>query len=332
MPHVKTSWWVALALTLSAGAAGGAYAHATEPSAIEGGRATSGWGNPNPVPNPCSSPAEIGGTPVQQSRTMCGTARQNVMKVPGGSAIAAWSLGGNDRIYAKSGPADIHGGPGVDRAVVRSAREDQWGPDTEIVYDVNGRRLKQLRTPNGPVTDFDPSKVPLSEVRRTLTSARCWYVTGGDWYVRFADEPNLRAFNTIPGKVEFQKVAYRVGLYIWVADRNVWQRLRTKSWRWDETYDVDFPRFPGNFWRTFDTLERVFTRFNIPVGEPGYYRLGVAYYWYGTTQSYGGTTMRIPDYLKDEWVTTHFGLSNDKTARYSKDRYCAFGVDPQAGP
>ena len=151
-------------------------------------------------------------------------------------------------------------------------------------------------------------------------------------YVRFADEPSLRAFNTIPEKVEFQKVAYRVGLDIWVADRSIWHRLHTSTWRWDETYDVDFRRFPGNFWRSFATLERIFTRFNIPAGEPGYYRLRVAYFWYGATQSYGGTTMHIPDYLTEEWVTTHFGLSNDKTAGNPKDKYCAFGVDPQGGP
>jgi hypothetical protein len=42
--------------------------------------------------------------------------------------------------------------------------------------------------------------------------------------------------------------------------------------------------------------------------------------------------MHIPDYLTEEWVTTHFGLSNDKTAGNPKDKYCAFGVDPQGGP
>jgi hypothetical protein len=331
MPHLKPQWWVALALIVSAGAAAGAYAHSTEPSAVHSGRVAAAWGNPDPTPNPCSRPDATSGTPVQQSRTMCGTAGKNVMKVPGGSAIAAWGLGGNDKIYAKRGPAHIYGGAGYDRAVVRSAREDQWGPDTETVYDVNGRRLKPARTLQEP-TDFDPSKVPLIEVRRKYTSARCGQANGGGWYVRLADEPYLRAFDTIPDKVEFQKVAYSVGLDIWVAERTIWHRVRTTRWLWDETYDVDFRPFPGNFWRSFDTLDRRFTRFNIAVGEPGYYRLRVAYYWYGTTQSYGSKTMRIPDYLKDEWVTTHFGLSNDKTARYPKDTYCTFGVDPQGGP
>ena len=334
MPPLKPRWWVGLALILSACAAtAAAYAHASGPSVVKSGLAASGWGTPDRVPNPCSRPAGASGKSVQQSRTMCGTARKNVLNVPGGAGIAAWSLGGNDKIYAKKGPAHIYGGPGKDRAVVRSARDDQWGPDTEIVHDINGRRLKpKPRTLQGPVTDFDPSKVRLIEVRRKYTSARCGQADDGSWYVRFADEPNLRAFNSIARKVEFQKVAYRVGLDIWVADQNIWHRLRTSNWRWDETYDIDFRPFPGNFWRTFDTLERVFTRFTIPASETGYYRLRVAYYWYGTTQSYGGKTMRIPDYLKDEWVTTHFGLSNDKTARYPKDKYCAFGVDPQGGP
>lgn len=329
MPHLKTRWWVAVALALSAGAAGAAYGHAAGPSATEGGRATSG-GGPPAVPNPCSRPPS--GTPVQQSRTLCGTGGKNVLTVPGGSGIAAWSLGGNDKIYARSGPAHIYGGPGKDQAVVRSAADATWGKDTEIVHDIYGRKLSSPRTLHGPVTDFDPSKVPLIQVRRKFTSARCGQNTDGSWYVRLEGEPSLRAFNSIPVKVEFQKVAYRAGLDIWQADTRIWHRLSTSSWRWDETYDIDFTPFPGNFWRTFDTLQRVFTRFTIPATEPGYYRVRVDYFWYGTTQSYKGTTMRIPDYSIAEWVTTHFGLSNDKTAGYPKDKYCAFGVDPTGGP
>jgi hypothetical protein len=332
MPHLKPQWWVALALIVSAVAAAGAYADSTEPSAVQRARAATAWGTPDPSPNPCSQPAATSGIPVQQSRTICGTAGKNVLKVPGDSAPAVYGLAGNDKIYAKSGPAHIYGGSGNDRAVVSSAREDQWGPDTETVHDINGRPLKLARLAQGTTTDFDPSKVKLIEVRRKYTSARCGNRDGGGWYVRLADEPNLRAFNTIPGKVEFQKVAYRVGLDIWDANKGVWHRVSTTHWRWDETYDVDFPKFPGNFWRTFDTLERVFTRYDIAADKPGYYRLRVAYYWYGTTQSYETTTVRIPNYLKDEWVTTHFGLSNDKTANYPKDAYCTFGVDPGAGP
>lgn len=330
MPHLKIRWWVALALTLSACAAAGAYAHTTGPLAAKGGLAASDSDEPGRVPKSCSR--RTNGTPVGQSRTMCGTARNNKMTVPGGAGIAAWSLGGNDKIYAKKGPVHIYGGSGKDQAVVLSAAKATWGKDTEIVHDVYGRPLTQVRTMNGPVTDFDPSKVPLGEVRRKFTSARCGQNGDSSWYIRLADEPSLRAFNSIPVKVEFQNVAYKVGLDIWVADRSVWQRLRTSAWLWDETYDTDFRPFPGNFWRRFDTLQRWFRRFTIPADQPGYYRLKVYYFWYGTTQSYKETTMRIPDYQTDEWVTTHFGLSNDKTARYAKDEYCALGVDPGGGP
>jgi hypothetical protein len=328
MPPLKIRWWVVLALTLAAAAAGGAYAHATDPSTTNGDRTSAAA--PPPVPGPCSRPTS--GTPVQQSRTLCGNAGKNVLKVPGGSGIAAWSLGGNDKIYAKNGPAHIYGGSGKDQAVVRSAADATWGKDTEIVHDIYGRPLTPTRMMNGPLTDFDPSRVPIGEVRRKFTSARCGQNVDGSWYVRFADEPSLRAFNSIPVKVEFQKVAYRAGLDIWQADQRIWHRLSTSNWRWDETYDIDFRPFPGNFWRRFDTLQRVFTRFTIPADAPGYYRLRVDYFWYGTTQSYKGTTMRIPDYPTAEWVTTHFGLGNDKTAGYPKDKYCALGVDPGGGP
>jgi hypothetical protein len=332
MPNLRARWWVALALIVSASVAAGAYGRSTERSFREGDRANAAWGQPGTVPNPCSRPDAVRGKPVAQTRTMCGAAGADKMTVPGGAAIAAWSLGGNDKIYARSGPAHVYGGPGRDQAVVLSAAAATWGPDTETVYDVNGRKLSSTRAPQGPTTDFDPSKVPLIQVRIKYTSARCANATDGGWYVRFADEPTLRAFNTIPGKVEFQKVAYAVGLDRWDVARQGWFRVRTNPWLWDETYDVDYRPFPGNFWRSFDTLDRRFTRFNVAAGDPGYYRLIVAYYWYGATQSYGSQTVRIPDYLKSEWVTTHFNLSNDKTARYPKDKYCTFGVDPGAGP
>jgi len=259
------------------------------------------------------------------------------MNVPGGSghpAIAVYGLAGADRIVARSGAADIHSGTGRDKAVILSERYDKWYSDTERVYNVNGRRVASADAAQATTTQFDPSKVPLNDVRRTVPDVKCGVYTDGVWYIRFADLPELRAFNTIASKVEFQDVAFTSRLYKWDPATSRWLFSVATSWYWDETYDVDWPTFPGNFFRTFDTLEHPIVRFRVTPDQPGYYRVAVAYHWYPAVQSYGGKTVNVPAYdPRPEWVLYHFGdYSNVATANYHADRYCAFGVDPAAGP
>lgn len=161
---------------------------------------------------------------------------------------------------------------------------------------------------------------------------KCWKYTDGSWFVRFAEEPLLRAFNAIAGKVEFQKVAFAAALYKWDAAQSRWVIYRKPVWFWDETHDRDWPPLDLDFWRRFDTLMREKATFRLTSSEPGYYRAAVAYHWYGAVQRYEGQ-VNVPAYdVKPDWVHDHFGLSNDKTGRYPKDTYCVFGVDPQAGP
>jgi len=314
------------------------------------------WGSRPTPPDPCSNPAALQGVNPEQSRTLCLTAGADTKKVPGGSghpAIAVYGLGGNDRISATSGPADIHGGAGYDQAWVLDERYDTWGPDTERVYDKSGRRIQSLRKVNAS-TQFVPPQVPPREVHPFDPSVRC--ETGssdGTFRIRFSTEPWLRAFNTIPGKVEFQKVAYAAGLDRWDATRNGWYRLgngTTSSywdatrnawaplqngntpWYWDETYDRDWRTSP-DFWRTYDTLVRSSVwLFRIAASDAGYYRVRLAYHWYPAEQSYQGQTVDFPGYDWEQFAPTHYDLSNDKTSRYPKDTYCAFGVDPAAGP
>jgi hypothetical protein len=272
----------------------------------------------------------------ERSRTICLTGRDDRNSVPGGTghpAIAVYGLAGKDQILATKGPADIYGGPGFDKAWVLDERYDKWGPDTERVYDKNGRRIASLRTV-AQARPFVPPKVPPRDVRPLDPSVRCeGGGANGSFRIRFSTEPTLRAWNTIPGKVEFQKVSYAAGLDRWDATRNAWFRRQTLPWKWDETYDRDWAAFPGNFWRTYDTLGRAsLWLFNVPANQPGYYRVRVAYHWYAARQSYQGQTVDFPEYDWEQWVPTHYDLSNDKTAGHKKDSYCAFGADPGAGP
>jgi hypothetical protein len=327
---------VALALVLIVSGAAGVRAASVEPAVRQGASLTD-WGNPGPAPNPCENPAALAGVSPERSRVVCGTAGPDRrLTVPGGKgdpAIAVYGLGGSDRIRAKNGPADIHSGPGQDTAVVLSERYDKWGSDTERVYGIDGRRIASANAAPSPPIQFDPSKVPLSDVRTRLPDVKCGGYDDGSWYVRFADEPLLRAFNTIPGKVEFQQVAFRARLYKWDAGASRWAPYTTTVWYWDETYDVDWAPFFGNFWRRFDTLERRFVRFLLGKDQPGYYRVAVAYYWYPTQAHFQAKAVNVPAFApRAEWVRYHFGdYSNESTAQYHADRYCAFGV-PKAGP
>jgi hypothetical protein len=327
----KPRSWLALALAVSAAAAVGADASPTDPSLVQRGGAILAWGSPGPAPNnPCRRPSTV--RRVEESRTKCGSPRGDVITAPSQMAVTVYGLAGGDTISAK-GPVHIYGGPGQDRANVRDQRYASWGPDTEKVYDVNGRRLSRARVLQGPPTDFDPSKVPLTDVRPRPPSVKCGTYTNGNWFVRFAEEPLLRAFNAIQGKIEFQKVAFAAALYKWDAGPGRWVIHDRPVWFWDETHDRDWPTLDLDFWRTFDTLERTKANFRITSGEPGYYRAAVAYHWYAAAQTYQGQTVNVPTFdVEAKFVLDHFGLSNDKTGRYLKDRYCAFGVDPEAGP
>jgi hypothetical protein len=329
--------WGALLVALSALVAAGAHA---APLGSQRGSTSPPWGQPGQPPSPCKHRATLKGIPKDQSRVLCGTSRSDKhLMVPGGPyhpAIAVYGLTGKDNILARSGAADIHGGPGKDRAVIHDQRTDHWSPDTERVYDLEGRRISSASSPSAGASDFDPSKVPLSQVRTRQPAAKCIHHTDGTWFIRFSDEPTVRAFNSIPTKVEFQKVAYSAGLYKWDPTVAKWVLVDPPGpWLWDETYDLDWTPFLGNFWRQFDTTERTFTSFTIAGADTGYYRLKIAYYWYGTTQSYKGQTERIPDFSIFEWVKYFFGdvgLTNDKTAKFPTGRYCVFGVDPAGGP
>jgi hypothetical protein len=271
---------------------------------------------------------------ADQSRTICLTAGNDRKTVPGGSghpAFQVYGLAGNDQISATRGPANIHGGPGLDKAWVLDEKYDTWGADTERVYDKDGRRIQAAHQTTQ--TPFVPPARPPRDVRPLDPSVRCEGSSDGSFRIRFSTEPTLRAWNTIPGKVEFQDVAYAAGLDFWDSTRNGWFRKKTNPWQWDETYDRDWGYFHGNFWRSYDTLARSSVwLFTIPADEPGYYRVRVAYHWYATEQTYQGQTVDVPDYDYELFVPTHYDMSNDKTARYNKDTYCAFGVDPAAGP
>lgn len=333
---LKAARWVVAGLAASAIVAVGAYGASPKTPSV-GARPSSAadWGSRSTLPDPCSNPAALQGVNPEQSRTLCLTAGADTKKVPGGSghpAIAVYGLGGNDRISATNGPADIHGGAGYDKAWVLDEKYDTWSKDTERVYDKSGRRIQSLRTVNAS-TQFVPPQVPPREVRPLDPSVRCEGSADGSFRIRFSTEPTLRAWNTIPGKVEFQNVAYAAGLDWWDASRNGWYRKTTNPWQWDETYDRDWGNFHGNFWRTYDTLVHSSVWiFTIPADEPGYYRVRVAYHWYAAEQSYQGQTVDVADYDWEQFVPTHYDLSNDKTSRYPKDKYCAFGVDPAAGP
>lgn len=333
---LKTKRWIVAGLAASAVAAIGAYsASSMTPSVGARPGAAAGWGSRSTLPDPCSNPAALQGVNPAQSRTLCLTARADTKKVPSGSgqpAIAVYGLGGNDQIFARNGPADIHGGAGYDKAWVLDEKYDTWDKSTERVYDRSGRRIQSVRTVSQP-TPFVPPAVPTRDVLPLDPSVRCEGSTDGSFRIRFSTEPTLRAWNTIPNKVEFQNVAYAAGLDWWDATNKGWYRKTTNPWRWDETYDRDWGNFNGNFWRTYDTLARSSVwLFTIPSDAPGYYRVRVAYHWYAAQQSYGGLTMDVPDYDWEQWVPTHYDLSNDKTAAYPKDKYCVFGVDPAAGP
>jgi hypothetical protein len=326
----KPRSWLVLALAVSAAAAVGADAGSTDPSLVRRGGAILTWGGPGPAPkNPCLLPSTV--RRVEESRTKCGSRRGDVITAPSQVAVTVYGLAGRDKISAR-GPVNIYGGPGQDRANVRDERYASWGPDTEKVYDLNGRPLSQRWALQGPTTDFDPSKVPLTEVRPTPPSVKCGKYTGGSWFVRFAEEPLLLAFNAIEGKIEFQKVAFAAALYKWDAGSGRWVVRDRPVWYWDETHDRDWRR-DLNFWRTFDTLERKKAEFRITSGEPGYYRAAVAYHWYAAVQTYRGQTVNVPAYgVRSAWVVNHFERTNDRTARYPRDRYCVFDVDPAAGP
>ena len=267
---------------------------------------------------------------------MCGGPGRDVLNVPSDAAITVYGLSGNDKIVAK-GPVNLYGGAGKDRADVKDNRRASCWADTEQVYDARGRRVscgraQYSRAAQGP-TDFDPSQVPITEVRPRPPSVKCGTYTTGNWFVRLADEPLLRAFNAIPGKVEFQKVAYAAALLKWDAAQRIWVPYRDPVWLWDETHDRDWPYLDLDYWRHFDTLGRIEASFTLTPTEPGYYRTMVAYHWYPAVQSYGGREVNVPEFdVAPTYVFDHFGLSNDRTAGYPKDRYCAFGVDPQGGP
>jgi hypothetical protein len=94
---------------------------------------------------------------------------------------------------------------------------------------------------------------------------------------------------------------------------------RNPVWLWDETHDRDWPA-DLDFWRTFDTLKRIKRSFTITPSEPGYYRAAV-----------GDQDVNVPAFDIRRWVEDHFHFSNDRTGRYPKDRYCAFGVDRRLG-
>jgi hypothetical protein len=330
MPNPRL--WVAFALVFAAAGALGADARSTEPSLVKVGQAPLDWSSPGPPAKTCNGRS---GSPVKvyESRTMCGGPGRDTLTVPKDAAIAVYGLSGNDKIIAR-GPVTLYGGAGKDRADVTSERLASCWADTEKVYDAQNKRLQcSGRALHGRPTDFDPSKVPITEVRPRPPSVKCGKYTTGDWFVRFAEEPLLRAFNSIRGKVEFQKVAFAGGLYKWDAAQSAWMTYRSPVWLWDETHDLDWPPLDLDFWRTFTALDRFKMSFTLTPAEPGYYRAVVAYHWYPAVQSYRGQTVNVPAYdIEPAWVTDHFGLSNDRTARYSKDSYCIFGVDPAGGP
>jgi hypothetical protein len=324
--------WVVLAVVFSAAAALGADARSNEPSLVQVGRAPLDWKDPGPPPkDACNGPTKSL-VKVYESRTMCGTpGRDKKLTVPKDATISVYGLGGNDKIIAK-GPVKIYGGPGKDRADVTSEKLASCWRDTEKVYDARNKRLPcGGRAFTRRATDFDPSKVPTNEVIFRPPAVKCGVYTTNDWFVRFSEEPLLRAFNAIEGKVEFQKVAFAAALYKWDAAKGAWASYRNPVWLWDETHDRDWLA-DLDYWRTFDTLKRIKMSFTIRPSEPGYYRAAVQFHWYSTVQRYGGQNVNVPDYDIQRWVEDHFHFSNDRTGRYPKDRYCAFGVDPLAGP
>lgn len=333
----KATLWIALALAFSAVAALGADARSTGPSLVQRPGTLFAWGNPGPPPNACSRPGSRSTSlgKVYESRTMCGGPGRDVLTVPSDAAIAVYGLSGNDKIVA-NGPVSLYGGVGEDRADVKNARLASCWSDTEKVYDVDGRRVSCGRAPYGRAlqgaTDFDPSKVPITEVRPRPPSVKCGTFVSGNWFVRFAEEPLLRAFNAIPGKVEFQRVAYAAALLKWDAAQSTWVSYRSPVWLWDETHDRDWSTLDLDFWRSYKSLKRIKMSFTLTPTEPGYYRAMVAYHWYPAVQRYGAQDVNVPAFdVEERFVSDHFGLSNDKTARFAKDRYCTFGVDP-AGP
>jgi hypothetical protein len=308
----------------------GADARSNGPSLVESGRVPlDDWNSPGPPSKVCDGPSKSL-VKVYESRTMCGKAGRDKLTVPTDAAITVYGLGGNDTIIAK-GPVNIDGGSGNDRADVTSARLASCSADTEKVYDARNRRLKCRGQSFARATDVDPPKVDFPQVRPVAPSVRCGIYTNGTWYVRLAEEPLLRAFNTIPGKVEFQKVAIGVRLYKWDAAKATWASFRSPVWLWDDTHDLDWPR-DLNYWRTFDTLKRFKVSWNLTSSDAGYYRVMIAYHWYPTVQSGLTATINVPAFDARYWVEDHFHFGNDKTTGFPKDRYCAFGVPADGGP
>jgi len=329
-------FWVALAVVFSATAALGADARANEPSLVQRGLAPlDDWNSAPPVSKVCNGPSKSL-RKVYESGTMCGTrGRDKKLKVPDDAPITVYALGGNDTIIAK-GQVNIYGGPGKDSADVTNDKlASCW--DTESVHDARNKPLKCAKSKRSLMraTDFDPSKeAGAQHVIWRTPSVKCWSYTSGTWFVRFADEPLLRAFSVFKGKVEFQRVAYAAALYKWDAAQSSWVQYRSPVWVWDETVDRDGPAPPElNYWRAFDTLKRTELTFNITPSEPGYYQVMVTYHWYPTVQTYQGKSVNVPAYdVKPKLVYYHFGLSNEKTAKFARDRYCAFGVPADGGP
>jgi hypothetical protein len=270
---------------------------------------------------------------------MCLTAGPDNATVPGGTsqrAIAVYGLGGDDQIHATNGGANIHGGDGYDTAYVLTEGKAKWDSYTERVIDKSGRQIQPKRAAAAP-TQFVPPKKPPRDVVPLDVSVRCEQFSDGTFKIRWSTPPTVRAFNTIQGKVEFQDVAYAAGLDWWNGTRKGWFRIDNTSWRWDETYDSDWPPFPGNYWRYYDTLKPaslfIFTLKPTDTHYTGYYRVRVSYHWYAAEQGpYNGQTVDVPDYDYEQWVPTHYDQSNNATAGYPKDKYCAFGVDQSAGP
>jgi len=353
--------WVVAGLAVSAVTAMGAYGAApNSPSAGAGPRSTKDCGTRPALPDPCKNLAALKTVTLDESRTICLTKGADTKTVPGGknhSAIAVFGLGGNDLIKATNGAADIHGGTGKDTAYIGTERYTTWGSDTERVYDKSGRRIQSAASASAP-TPFVPPKEPGRDVFPYDPGVRCAAgYDDGSYQIRFTTIPTLRAFNAIAGTVEFQKVAFAAAIYQWDATRKDWiQRggagsfvsywnpaegwtpLESTStpWYWDETYDRDWTTFPShNFWRTYDTAAPASVwLFHIPASNPGYYRVKLAFHWYGAQQKSRttGQTVAVPDYDWEQWVPFHDDHSNNQTAGYPKDSYCAFGVDPSGGP
>jgi hypothetical protein len=228
--------------------------------------------SPPPKPQPCKG--TVGGLlGVVKSGTaspepLCGTGgRDRLTAVGGGDTV--WGYQEDDVLKARNGKVDlVYGGPGADSGAFDKCdtvyEVEVVQPDAPACAGVKERTLAARRaSAPGPywhpvIECVDNREVP------------------GQWRVKFIKQPTMRAIDTTDA-VDWQFVAWTPVLYKW--DGTEWKLKSThRRWLWDLTYDTQATAFPGNFWRSFETNERLFLWFN--VSEPGTYRIRIRYHWY----------------------------------------------------